>query len=106
MEARVTQITMSAPTSLFNGQTFGSAGAYEQIKGTASGELDPTDRQNVVITDIQFAPKNTNGKVEYKTTFTIIKPVDMSKASGMMMYDVVNRGNHVLRVSKRRRRSW
>ena len=60
-EARVTQITMSAPTPLFNGQTFGSAGAYEQIKGTAKGELDPADRHNVVITDIQFAPKNANG---------------------------------------------
>jgi len=95
-EARVTQITMSAPTPLFNGQTFGSAGAYEQIKGTAKGELDPADRHNVVITDIQFAPKNANGKVEYTTTFTIIKPVDMSKSSGLMMYEVVNRGNHIV----------
>src|SRR5437899_10174718 len=79
-DARVTKITVTSTTSLFNGQTFGNAGAYEQIKGTASGEIDPADRRNAVITDINFAPRNANGKVEYTTSFTIIKPVDMSKA--------------------------
>jgi len=46
-----------------------------------------------VITDIQLAPRNANGKVAYTAAFSILKPVDLSKANGDLVYDVVNRGN-------------
>jgi hypothetical protein len=75
---------------------FGDVGAYEQVRGVASGELDPFSRHNAVITDINLAPRNASGKVAYTTTFTLLKPVDMSRASGAMVYEVVNRGNHIL----------
>jgi len=96
-DARVTRIEITSKTSpLFNGQSFGTIGAYEQIRGFAYGEIDPADRHNNVITDINLAPRNAGGKVEYKTTFTIVKPVDMSKAPPVMLYNVANRGNHSL----------
>jgi hypothetical protein len=96
-EARVTGITISSTTSpVFDGRTFGDVGTYEQIRGTATGELDPLDPRNAVITDIHQAPRNANGNVEYTATFTMLKPVDMSRASGVMVYEVVNRGNHIL----------
>ena len=95
-DARVTKITNLVTTPLFNGQTFGTVGTYEQIRGIATGEIDPADRRNAVITDINLAPRNANGKVEYRTTFTIIKPTDMSKGSAVMLYNVPNRGNHSL----------
>ena len=95
-EGRVTKITIASKSLLFNGQSFGAIGTYEQIKGTATGEIDPNDRRNSVITDIAFAPRNANGRVEYTTSFTIYKPVDMSRASGVMTFEVVNRGNHIL----------
>src|SRR4249920_3235444 len=66
---------------------------YERLNGKFYGELDPADPKNALITDIQFAPKNARGKVEYVGTFTLMKPVDASKASGVLMYSVVNRGN-------------
>ena len=66
-EARVTRITISSTTSpVFNGQTFGDVGTYEQIRGTATGELNPLDPRNAVITDIHQAPRNANGNVEYR----------------------------------------
>src|SRR5437016_12873792 len=87
-EARVTQITITQRTSpLFNGQSFGSVGMYEQIRGTAKGEIDPADRRNALITDIQFAPRNARGNVEYTATFTVVKPIDLSKGSGVMVYE-------------------
>jgi len=92
-QARVTHITISKTAPAFHGQSFGKVGAYEVIRGTATGELDPADRRNAVITDIQFALRNANGKVAYTTTFSILKPADMTKANGIMVYDVVNRGN-------------
>src|SRR5207249_3282484 len=91
-----TKITVDSKTTLFNGRTFGNVGMYEQIKGTVSGEIDPADRRNAVITDIENAPRNARGRVEYTASYTISKPVDMTKASGVLTYEVVNRGNHIL----------
>src|SRR3954451_22894959 len=69
------------------------AGAgFEKLSGKAHGELDPSDPKNALITDIEHAPRNSRGKVEYVATFALIKPVDMANASGVLMYSVVNRG--------------
>ena len=65
---------------------------HERISGKAYGELDPADPKNAVITDIELAPRNARGKVEYVTTFSLVKPTDMMKASGVLVYTVVNRG--------------
>ena len=66
---------------------------YERLSGRFYGELDPADPKNAVITDIQLAARNARGKVEYVGTFSLMKPVDVSKVSGVMIYSVVNRGN-------------
>jgi hypothetical protein len=94
LDAEVTRITITSRGPAFNGQSFGVVGPYEEIKGIASGEIDPGDRRNALIADIQFAPKNAHGRVEYRTTFTIVKPVDMRMSPGVLLYNVVNRGNH------------
>src|SRR5437773_5679467 len=66
----------------------------ERLSDKFYGELDPADPNNALITDIQRAPKNARGRVEYVGTFSLMKPVDASKASGVLMYFVVNRGNN------------
>src|SRR5438876_2513033 len=93
-DARITQlqvVRLESPT--FGGMTFGSVGAYEKITARASGEVDPTLPGNALITDIQFAPRNARGMVEYSMDVFILKPIDPSKGSGKIFYDVVNRGN-------------
>src|SRR5712691_1016081 len=96
-EARVTRITISKVTSpQFNGQSFGNVGTYEELRGTFTGEIDPFDRRSAVITDINLAPRNVRGKVEYTATFTLLKPVDMGRASGVLVYGVSNRGGRAL----------
>lgn len=75
--------------------TFGSVGAYQKITGTFTGEVDPKDARNAIIQDLQLAPLNANGKVEYTSDFVLFKPKDMSKASGVLRYDAPNRGNIV-----------
>ena len=72
-------------------ETLGANG-YEKLTGHAYGELDPTLPLNAIITDLEFAPRNARGMVEYVATFTIIKPADMAKASGVLLYFVPNRG--------------
>jgi len=65
---------------------------HERITGYAHGELDPADPKNAVITDIDLAPRNARGKVEYVTKFTLVRPTEMMTASGVLIYTVVNRG--------------
>ena len=94
-QAQITRIVIDPIRSdvVEGGKAFGSAGAYERLIGFAYGELDPNDRRNALIQDIQLAPKNARGNVEYVTTFALTKPTDVSKASGLLFYQVVNRGN-------------
>lgn len=73
--------------------TWGSTGAYEKVTGTLHGEVDPADPKNAVIQDLQLAPVNARGMVEYSADFVMLKPKDLSKASGVLRYDAPNRGN-------------
>jgi alpha/beta hydrolase family protein len=93
-QARITGIsyTTSQP---FGNQSFGAVGQYQQLDGTATGELDPRDPLNAIITDIGLAPKS-HGKVQYSFTFSILMPVDLSKSNHTLFYDIVNRGNKVV----------
>jgi hypothetical protein len=68
---------------------------YEALRGRAFGELDPAHPQNAIITDLQLAPRNADGKVEYVASFLIRKPTDMGAASGVLWHDVPNRGGNV-----------
>ena len=92
-DARVTKIEITSKQSpTFGGYAFKNVGAYEKIVGKAYGELDPTDPKNAVIVDIQLAPRNANGKVEYAFDFYILKPIDLSKGNHKVMYEPPNRG--------------
>ncbi|WP_426955134.1 alpha/beta hydrolase domain-containing protein [Muricoccus radiodurans] len=84
--ARVTRIAVDATEPV--------AGAIpgERITGRAFGELDPADAANAIITDLRLAPRNAAGRVEYVARFTLTKPADMTRASGVLWYDLVNRG--------------
>ena len=68
---------------------------YEGLYGRAFGELDPHSRFNEEITDLRDAKRNERGKAEYVSSFFIVKPIDMSKSSGLMWHDVPNRGGRI-----------
>lgn len=85
------RLTLSA-TEDFPG-SYGTVGAYERLSGTLSGEVDPRDPRNAGIQDLALAPVNTRGMVEYSTDFVMLKPRDMTRASGILRYDAPNRGN-------------
>jgi len=97
VHARVTRIVIDSPANypLSHNMLTGQDMPYETIAGRAFGELDPNDPRNAIIQDIELAPKNAKGKVEYMATFFIVKPIDMAKASGIMWHDVPNRGGRL-----------
>jgi hypothetical protein len=93
-DARIIRLEiLSVQSPTFGGLSFGSVGTYEKLFARAYGEVDPSNRRNSLITDIDLAPRNSSGMVEYSADVHIIKPVDMSKGNQRIFYDVVNRGN-------------
>jgi hypothetical protein len=85
-DARVTRIIVDTTTAI-------AGQPYEELTGRAFGELDPRHHNNRNITDIELAPRNATGKVEYIASFRIRKPTGSS--SGVMWHDVPNRGGNV-----------
>src|SRR5215471_19782764 len=97
VEARITRIVIeNREPAAYKARSFKEAGAYERLAGHAYGELDPKDPLNAIITDLQFAPRNARGMVEYSATFLLVRPIDLTKASGVLLYEVPNRGNSAL----------
>ena len=79
-QARVTKIVIDTKVSpAFSGVDYpaGSGRVYETLAGRVFGELDPTDSHNTIIQDLQLAPRNAAGKVEYSATFFLVKPIDI-----------------------------
>jgi len=80
-------------TPVFGGAEFGAVGSYERLHGTLFGELDPTHPLNAGILNLDKAPRNRRGDVEYQSDFRILKPLDLDRGNGCFVYDVPNRGN-------------
>jgi len=49
--------------------------------------------ENRAIVDLDKAPRNARGLVEYKTDFFILWPADPRRTNGVLVYDVTNRGS-------------
>ena len=91
--AEVTRIEITKRQPFAGGTNYGNTGAYERLTGKFHGELDPAHASNAGITDIERAPRNARGRVEYSGDLDILKPVDLSRGNGTLLYDVNNRGN-------------
>jgi len=92
-EARITKIditTTESPT--FGGYSWMGVGQYEKLAGKAYGEVDPLDPKNASIVDIELAPRNSRGMVEYAFDFYILKPIDLRRGAHKVMYEPPNRG--------------
>jgi len=87
------EIQVNAVEPFAEGKSFGEAGSYLRIRGVAKGELDPAAPENTVIVDLDKAPRNARGLVEYETDFFILRPTDPSRTNAVLVYDVTNRGS-------------
>ena len=90
--AELVRVEVTSRTDVLAGKTFGAAGAYEKIWGTAHFAIDPANPRNAIIADIKLAPRNAAGKVEFSADLFILKPKDPARGNGVVFFDVVNRG--------------
>ncbi len=80
--ADVSRIEVTAQSSLAD---------YQRYEGVVYFTLDPRSAANGTITDIEFAPRNDDGLVEYSADFKLLVPAD-DIANGVLTYGVNNRG--------------
>lgn len=82
-------ITVRKPA--FGGTGFGKTGAYEFIAAVATVRVDPAHPANRRIVDLGLAA-DADGQVRFRTDVAILRPVDASRASRVLLVEIANRG--------------
>ncbi|MEX2450249.1 MAG: alpha/beta hydrolase domain-containing protein [Rhodospirillales bacterium] len=75
------------------GHAFGDTGPYERLHGRAQYAVDPKAAAQAGIVDLDKAPVNDRGLVEFAADVFILRPADLSKGNRRLFYDFGNRGN-------------
>ena len=88
----ITELEITKRSSFAGGESFGDVGAYELLEGTAHYAVDPLHTSNQGITDLDLAPRNTTGKVEFSADFAMLRPANPDQGNRRILFDVVNRG--------------
>ena len=90
--AALDRIYASERSDVLGGASFGSAGPYERIVGKAYFRVDPKLPANRIVRDIDLAPVNADGMVEFFADLYVLKPRDPAKGNGTVLFEVSNRG--------------
>jgi hypothetical protein len=89
----ITRVVIRKRELFAGGHQFRITGAYEKLVGKVYGEVDPRNPLNRVIVNLAKAPRNRRGRVEYRSDLFILKPVDMARGNGKILFDAPNRGS-------------
>ena len=65
LEARVVRFIVEKKRPVANGASYGDTGPYERLDGTVHFEVDPRDKLNAVIVNLDKARRNAKGMVEF-----------------------------------------
>ena len=76
--AEVVRVEVERRDDIADGGSYGLAGAYERVAGRIHYAVDPANAANGVITDIDYAPTDDAGRVEFSADFVLVKPKDVS----------------------------
>lgn len=90
--ARVVRVEVTSRTDLQQGKPFGLAGAYEKIVGRVYFAVRPDNAHNRKIVDLDKAPRNAQGEVEFSADLYLVRPKDPNKGNGAVVFEVSNRG--------------
>ena len=91
--AEVTNIEVASRSDLPGDNSYGLAGAYEKLAGRVYFAVDPDNPANQIVVDINHAPLNTEGRVEFSAKFFLIKPKNIERGNGTLLFGASNRGS-------------
>ena len=69
-----------------------AAGPYERVVGKVHFAIDPKLAANRIISDIEYAPRNARGLVEFSADLYMFQPKDPARGNGTVLFQVSNRG--------------
>ncbi|MBA2339890.1 MAG: hypothetical protein H0V88_05815, partial [Pyrinomonadaceae bacterium] len=102
VEARVDRVVIESRADVLGGKSFGLAGTYEKIRGRIYFKIQPQNEHNRIIVDLDKAPRNRDGEVEFSADFYILKPKDANRGNGSLLMEIPNRGGKgILRLINR-----
>jgi hypothetical protein len=90
--AEVTKVTIANRVVVGGGQAFGQVGSYEKLTGTIEFALDPADKHNSPIVDLDHATRGADGRVHFSADLYVLRPVDTQKGNGALLFEIANRG--------------
>ncbi|MEZ5660427.1 MAG: alpha/beta hydrolase domain-containing protein [Burkholderiaceae bacterium] len=94
--ARVTALEiLEQQNPSFEGASFAAAGTYRRIVARAHFAVDPSAPANAAIVDIDKAPRNAAGEVEFSSDLVILQPSDPQRGNHRLFYEVSNRGRNL-----------
>lgn len=67
--------------------------AYERVVAKVHLTVDPKLPGNRIIRDIDLAPRNAEGLVEFSADLFVLKPRNPVEGNGTLLFEVSNRGN-------------
>jgi hypothetical protein len=91
-DAHVTRVEVISRNDVQDGKAFGLAGRYEKIVGRVYFAVNPVNLHNRLIVDLDKAPRNAQGEVEFSADLYLLKPKDMNKGNNAVLFEVSNRG--------------
>ena len=98
-DAHVSRVEILSRADIQDGRAFGLAGAYERIIGRVYFAINPENIHNRQIVDLDKAPRNAHGEVEFSADLYLFKPKDMAKGNNAVLFEVSNRGGRgILRL--------
>ncbi|MFT5450086.1 MAG: hypothetical protein ACI9DC_005289 [Gammaproteobacteria bacterium] len=84
---------ISDHTPFAEGHEFGTVGAYERLRGWVHYAVDPKAPAQADIVDIDKAPVNAKGLVEFAAEVFILRPAAPDRGNKRIFYDYGNRGS-------------
>jgi len=90
--AEMVRVDVDIHEDVLGGKSWGLAGPYEKMIGIMYFEVDPDNAANEIIVDIEHAPTNARGNVEFSANFVLLKPKDVERGNGTVVLGVANRG--------------
>jgi hypothetical protein len=88
----VTRLEIRCRAPYEDGFAFGETGAYERLDGVVRFAVDPAHPANAAIVDLDKAPRNAAGLVEFEADVCLLQPADPARANRRLLFYVVNRG--------------
>ena len=90
--AEVTKVTIANRTVVAGSQAFGQVGPYEKLTGTIEFALDPADKHNSRVVDLEHAARAADGRVHFSADLYVLRPVEAQKGNGALLFEIANRG--------------